>query len=230
MTSLGASTRSSICTSPRPTAMLVGRERRVECGCVTKTFEQGSEEIGELAAFGGCEASEAVGLGLEKDGECVFGQFGSGVGEADENAAPVVRVGGAPTDCAGWSTATCNHCTTQLLPPGNACLMQESRRRSSHVRPLRHRRRSVAPLRQRARHLLANHVTDGLGVKVPMRVQLPRIVPSSTGHGAQSQRKNQTASEPARIAYAAMTTRFEAWRPPPTQLSESACTAAPAGV
>jgi hypothetical protein len=60
--------------------MLVGRERRVEGGCVTKTFEQGSEEIGELAAFGGCEASEAVGLGLEKDGECVFGQFDSGVG------------------------------------------------------------------------------------------------------------------------------------------------------
>jgi hypothetical protein len=59
---------------------LVGHDWWLECRYVPKALEQGPQEIGELLAFGGREASEIIGLRLEDDCQCVLGKVGSGVG------------------------------------------------------------------------------------------------------------------------------------------------------
>ena len=84
--------------SPRAemTSCLVSLDRDwwPECGNVTESLEQGSEEVGQFAAFDHLEASNTGGLGIEKRHECVLGQVDADRCEADDDAPAVARVGG----------------------------------------------------------------------------------------------------------------------------------------
>ncbi len=69
------------------------RDGGAKCRGIGESYQEGAEQIGQVGLFRTLERSQAGGLGVEKRGQGIFGQFLSQGRQAHQDSAAVTRVG-----------------------------------------------------------------------------------------------------------------------------------------